>query len=148
MVDYVAQIAALRQQIAAQEQRVTYHTGQVAAEQNSVAAWQAAGNMYEVGRHTAAIQENQGFVADARRQIEQLQKQLDETLAAKANYDRSIAEATAKGLTGAAAEKYAQQTLERSAVINKVILGVAILLGIAAFAYGVTMFIRWKRSKK
>src|SRR5690606_23399573 len=64
--------------------------------------------------------------------IKDLQSRIEKANADLAKYNQALADAASKGLFGPAAEAHAQSNADRAAVINKVIMGAAILLGIAA----------------
>ena len=81
-------------------------------------------------------------------QIEQKKKTLEQLRDAAAKYDAAVAANVASGMTPEAAALKAQTDMDRAALVNKIIKGVAIALVALGVVYGIVVFIRWKKKSK
>jgi hypothetical protein len=77
-----------------------------------------------------------------------LKVQLEAARKNEAQFAAAQASAIAQGMTPEAAALKAQTDMDRAALVNKIIKGVAIALGVLAVGYGIVVFIRWKKKSK
>jgi len=92
-----------------------------------------------------AADANRQQIKDADAEIERLEKQLADAESAKAKFDQGLADATRKGLTGAAAEEHARAQVEKEKGKK-----VALIVGTIALAITVVVLVLWwvKKRKK
>jgi TolA-binding protein len=106
-----------------------------------------AGNQAEANADNVVVGQRNAEITALTNELNGLLDSLAAAKAAQTTWNNAVAKAIAAGMTPEAAAIKASADAQRTVVVNRVIIGVAIGLGVIAFIYGITLFIRWRKQK-